>query len=381
MLDGLDVIHMNGRIYDSALGRFLQADPIVQDPTNGQNFNRYTYVWNNPLAYTDPSGFISVGGWISHLMTVIQIASWFIPGLQPLAAFLNGAGGLMRSFVTAFVIGGLTTGSFRGGLVSAFGSLVGLGTQGLNSFAQAGINLLVAGASSVAMGGRFRDGLAGGLRSMAIGFVGQQMRQAYETRQTGGKLQNGARGAVMQTANNNAEPQTAEEQLSVACTVEEGGVPMPSAEIQAIARSSATAVEAEMTADNYYEYGSFIFERPASAEQPAAYTYSQPDTIGSHFGYQGAYSNEGGFTMIIDIHGHPPAGNYTVTEVDLEWETIGGNPAVGESRTIHPNGLSPEDRAGGSQTNRARMAFPHGGQVIYYHHPNMPERCHYEIQR
>jgi hypothetical protein len=101
-------------IRNSALGRFLQADPIVQDPTNGQNFNRYTYVWNNPLAYTDPSGFISVGGWISHLMTVIQIASWFIPGLQPLAAFLNGAGGLMRSFVTAFVIGGLTTGSFRG---------------------------------------------------------------------------------------------------------------------------------------------------------------------------------------------------------------------------------------------------------------------------
>jgi hypothetical protein len=76
--------------------------------------------------------------------------------------------------------------------VSAFGSLVGLGTQGLNSFAQAGINLLVAGASSVAMGGRFRDGLAGGLRSMAIGFVGQQMRHAYETRQTGGKFENGS---------------------------------------------------------------------------------------------------------------------------------------------------------------------------------------------
>jgi hypothetical protein len=31
---------MNGRIYDSALGRFLQADPIIQEPNNPQNFNR-----------------------------------------------------------------------------------------------------------------------------------------------------------------------------------------------------------------------------------------------------------------------------------------------------------------------------------------------------
>jgi RHS repeat-associated protein len=40
MIDGTDVVHMNGRIYDSALGRFLQADPIIQEPNNPQNFNR-----------------------------------------------------------------------------------------------------------------------------------------------------------------------------------------------------------------------------------------------------------------------------------------------------------------------------------------------------
>ena len=33
------------------------ADPIVGDPLNGQNWNRYSYVWNNPLAYTDPTGY------------------------------------------------------------------------------------------------------------------------------------------------------------------------------------------------------------------------------------------------------------------------------------------------------------------------------------
>jgi hypothetical protein len=49
---------MGGRIYDATLGRFLQADPFVQAPKNSQNYNRYSYVMNNPMSYTDPSGFI-----------------------------------------------------------------------------------------------------------------------------------------------------------------------------------------------------------------------------------------------------------------------------------------------------------------------------------
>ncbi|HSX52565.1 MAG TPA: RHS repeat-associated core domain-containing protein [Cellvibrio sp.] len=52
------LIHMNGRIYDGALGRFVQADPIIQDPLRVQSLNRYSYVWNNPLNATDPSGFM-----------------------------------------------------------------------------------------------------------------------------------------------------------------------------------------------------------------------------------------------------------------------------------------------------------------------------------
>ena len=55
-VDSMGIIHMNGRIYDAQLGRFLQADPLVEDRTT---LNRYTYVHNNPLAYTDPSGYLS----------------------------------------------------------------------------------------------------------------------------------------------------------------------------------------------------------------------------------------------------------------------------------------------------------------------------------
>lgn len=55
------LIHMNGRIYDGTLGRFVQADPIIQDPLRVQSLNRYSYVWNNPLNATDPSGFECAG--------------------------------------------------------------------------------------------------------------------------------------------------------------------------------------------------------------------------------------------------------------------------------------------------------------------------------
>ncbi|WP_108246747.1 RHS repeat-associated core domain-containing protein [Muricauda brasiliensis] len=52
----IGLIHMNGRMYDPQLGRFLSPDNNIQDPFNTQNYNRYGYVLNNPLMYTDPSG-------------------------------------------------------------------------------------------------------------------------------------------------------------------------------------------------------------------------------------------------------------------------------------------------------------------------------------
>lgn len=50
------LINMNGRLYDPATCRMLSPDNYVQSPYNSQNYNRYTYVLNNPLKYTDPSG-------------------------------------------------------------------------------------------------------------------------------------------------------------------------------------------------------------------------------------------------------------------------------------------------------------------------------------
>jgi RHS repeat-associated protein len=51
------LINMGGRIYDPTLARFLSADPFVQAPYFSEGLNRYSYVWNNPLRYIDPSGY------------------------------------------------------------------------------------------------------------------------------------------------------------------------------------------------------------------------------------------------------------------------------------------------------------------------------------
>jgi RHS repeat-associated protein len=56
-LDEVGVIHMNGRVYDPLVGRFMSADPTIPNPFNLQSFNRYSYVRNNPLRLFDPTGF------------------------------------------------------------------------------------------------------------------------------------------------------------------------------------------------------------------------------------------------------------------------------------------------------------------------------------
>ena len=56
-LDEIGLVNMNGRLYDPDLGRFLSPDNYIQSPYNPQNYNRYSYCLNNPLKYTDPSGY------------------------------------------------------------------------------------------------------------------------------------------------------------------------------------------------------------------------------------------------------------------------------------------------------------------------------------
>ncbi len=71
-LEEVALVHMNGRLYDAQIGRFLSADIAIQDLTNSQAFNAYSYVLNNPLAYTDPTGFFF--GFFKHIVKSIVSA-------------------------------------------------------------------------------------------------------------------------------------------------------------------------------------------------------------------------------------------------------------------------------------------------------------------
>jgi RHS repeat-associated protein len=57
-LDNIGLIHMNGRVYDPVLGRFLSADPNLIGALGSQGMNRYSYVGNRPLSLRDPSGYL-----------------------------------------------------------------------------------------------------------------------------------------------------------------------------------------------------------------------------------------------------------------------------------------------------------------------------------
>jgi RHS repeat-associated protein len=84
-LPHFDLINMNGRIYDPILGRMLSPDRFVPDPISTQGYNRYAYVLNNPLRYSDPSGDLpvaaivigaTVGGYIGGSAVNNTFAFW-----------------------------------------------------------------------------------------------------------------------------------------------------------------------------------------------------------------------------------------------------------------------------------------------------------------
>lgn len=122
---------MNGRIYDPTLGRFLQADPHIQAPMNSQNYNRYSYVLNNPMSYTDPSGYFfkSLFKGIKKYWRVIAAAAvtWATAGAVGHWAAGWAAGAFGAGTTAAAVAGGALTGAIAGaaGGFVATGSLKG----------------------------------------------------------------------------------------------------------------------------------------------------------------------------------------------------------------------------------------------------------------
>jgi len=67
------LVYAQQRYYDPVVGKFLSVDPVVADPSNGSNFNRYWYANDNPYRFTDPSG--RVGEFVAFRLVLAGAAA------------------------------------------------------------------------------------------------------------------------------------------------------------------------------------------------------------------------------------------------------------------------------------------------------------------
>ncbi|MFN8208751.1 MAG: FG-GAP-like repeat-containing protein [Bacteroidales bacterium] len=122
-LDQFGLINMNGRVYDPILGRFLEPDNYVQASGFTQSYNRFSYCWNNPLKYTDPSGYFSWRKfWAATVSAVVGVGVTILTGGNAAVGAWAGAfaGEMIRS-------GGDVVKSVNAGGKSIFGVALGLG--------------------------------------------------------------------------------------------------------------------------------------------------------------------------------------------------------------------------------------------------------------
>jgi len=146
------LVHMNGRIYDPHLGRFLSADPTIQFPGDMQDYNRYSYVGNNPLKYTDPSGY----GWFSKIWKSVR-------------NFVSKYWKTIVVIVVAVVVTWLTWGLLSGPCASLFGSTWGAVAAGAVAGAAGGFAAGMVGTRL--NGGSWSDAWKAGLEGAAWGAV------------------------------------------------------------------------------------------------------------------------------------------------------------------------------------------------------------------
>jgi RHS repeat-associated protein len=101
-LDQFNLINMNGRVYDPLIGRMLSPDITVQAPGFTQSYNRYSYCFNNPLKYTDPSGWFGEntvgGGYEYDYITQKYYQDGKVVNFDQVYNYLVGLGGINCSY-------------------------------------------------------------------------------------------------------------------------------------------------------------------------------------------------------------------------------------------------------------------------------------------
>ena len=202
---------MNGRVYDPKLGRFLQADPFIQEADNTQSYNRYSYVINNPLNATDPSGFIfdKIGDFFKKFAgkIVTAVVTIYCQVCGPIVAGMLG-GAVDAAVNGGNIIKGAVAGMFSGAVAQFASVQVGGGNFGAsdNNFSA---GFLAAGLLPDAQGSddnRKRKGA----NADTLRLISRVTEGGTGTDQTGDKFVNGAGTAALAQAVNGRAAQTRE---------------------------------------------------------------------------------------------------------------------------------------------------------------------------
>ncbi|HGE71965.1 TPA: RHS repeat-associated core domain-containing protein [Candidatus Poribacteria bacterium] len=170
------------RFYDADIGRFISADTVIPQPADGQTFNRYTYVNNNPFKFTDPTGHNAIVSFLVAFVEAIVIAVAFVVGTiigGPALGLLLGmlvagaisaihaaiAGATGQEIMSAFVQGAVMAG------VSSSNIVIGIIMTGVGIYQAAASNNPDAMAACV-------GGLVGGLFASTQSFQARISSQA-----------------------------------------------------------------------------------------------------------------------------------------------------------------------------------------------------------
>lgn len=207
MLDAVGLIHMNGRVYDPKLARFMSADPFIQAASDTQSYNRYSYVRNNPMNAVDPSGYF--------FQPIFQALGDFAPvaAIVVAAVIIWACVGTcapeVAGMLAGFFGGGIATGTMNGAVMgaisgAAFGAMHGWQPGGLfeggalnwAAVGKVAAHGMVGGVMSVAQGGKFGHGfLAAGVTQAAS--LGGLMGEVHANMTFGDYLDNALRSAAL----------------------------------------------------------------------------------------------------------------------------------------------------------------------------------------
>src|SRR5690606_28041908 len=176
-------------VYDPAIGRFLSADIAVQFPASTQSWNRYTYVNNNPLTFTDPSGFFSWSKfrdkWLKPIVAIVATVITYgaVSGYLATAGWGTFWSAVGAGAVSGFVGGGIATGTLEGAFKGAVTGAIFGGINGYYqetwSWSRVFANSTAGGISAEIAGGEFKDGF-----KVALGVSLVRMGWEYTREQT-----------------------------------------------------------------------------------------------------------------------------------------------------------------------------------------------------